>query len=194
MVNIVWLLMIVVGGIAGLLRDVGNTLTEAILDSAQSAVNLVLNLVGVMALWSGVMKIAEESGMADIISTVMRPIMSRLFPDIPRDHPAIAAITLSVVANLLGMGNAATPLGLRAMEKLQELNKDKTTATYPMCTFVALTLTGIVLAPTTVIAIRAQNGSARPTSIVGPIIFLTSMVMITTLTIDAILRAISKRR
>lgn len=193
MINIVWLLLIAIGGIAGLVTGRGGTLTQSSLAAAQSAVTLTLNLVGVMALWSGVMKIAEESGLATMIAGAVKPFMKALFPSLPRNHPAISAITLSVVANLLGMGNAATPLGLKAMENLQRLNGDPLVATDAMCTFIALTLTGIVIAPTTVIALRAQHGSKDPANVVGPIIFLTAGTMAVTLILDRLLRSLSRR-
>ncbi|HHY47575.1 MAG TPA: spore maturation protein [Firmicutes bacterium] len=194
MINNIWLFLIAVGGMAGLVAGKGGVLTQSSLSAVQSAVNLTLNLVGVMALWSGVMKIAEESGLATMIARAVRPLVKGIFPSLPRDHPAISTITLSVVANLLGMGNAATPIGLKAMEDLQKLNRNPSTATDAMCTFIALTLTGIVLAPTTVIAIRAQYGSKDPTNVVGPIILLTTGIMIITLILDMLLRDLSRGR
>lgn len=146
-------------------------ITNALIDYAGIAVKIAIGLIGVMALWLGIMKIAEESGIVKIISKIVRPITKFLFPDVPHDHPAIGAIVMNMSANMLGLGNAATPFGLKAMEELNKLNKYKDTATNAMCTFLAVNTAGLTLIPATAIAVRASSGSSNPTIIIATSIF-----------------------
>ncbi|MCL4540069.1 MAG: hypothetical protein M1469_07345 [Bacteroidetes bacterium] len=147
--------------------------TKAVLDAVISystmAVEIAIGLIGVMAFWLGMMKLAEDSGLIRIIARMMRPIMTRIFPEIPPDHPAIGAMIMNIAANMLGLSNAATPFGLRAMEELNSLNPQKGTATNAMVTFLAINTAGLTLIPATAIAVRAAIGSKDPT-----IILLTS--------------------
>ncbi len=147
--------------------------TKAVLDAVISysslAVEIAIGLIGVMAFWLGIMKLAEDSGLIKIIARMMRPIMTRIFPEIPPDHPAIGAMIMNIAANMLGLSNAATPFGLRAMEELDSLNPQKGTATNAMVTFLAINTAGLTLIPATAIAVRAAIGSKDPT-----IILLTS--------------------
>ncbi|NPV53991.1 MAG: spore maturation protein [Firmicutes bacterium] len=191
MVNLVWFLLIAAGVITGALSGRNEAVTHAALSGAHAAVTLVLGLVGVITMWSGVMKIAEEAGLTEMIGRLVRPVAARIFPSIPEDHPAMTAIVMNVIANILGMGNAATPLGLKAMEEMQRLNRKKDEASDAMCTFLVLNLSIVVLVPTTVIAIRAQHGSANPTETVGPTIILTTCCMILTLVADRVIRGLS---
>ena len=127
---------------------------------AKVAVNLAIGLIGIMALWLGIMKIAEESGLIRLIAKGLRPITIRLFPDVPEDHPAIGSIVLNMSANILGLGNAATPLGLKAMEELQGINPDKDTATNAMCTFLAINTSSVqLILPATVVALMGATSS-----------------------------------
>ncbi len=143
--------------------------TKAVLDAVISyselAVKIALGLIGVMAFWLGIMKLAEDSGMIKIIARVLKPVMVRIFPDIPPDHPAIGAMIMNMAANMLGLNNAATPLGLKAMEHLESLNTHKGTATNAMITFLAINTAGLTLIPATAIAVRAALGSKDPTII-----------------------------
>ncbi len=143
--------------------------TKAVLDAVISysgtAVEIAIGLIGVMAFWLGIMKLGEDSGLIKIIARVMRPVMIRIFPDIPPDHPAIAAMIMNIAANVLGLNNAATPLGLKAMEELDKLNPKKGTATNAMVTFLAINTAGLTLIPATAIAVRAALGSKEPTLI-----------------------------
>ena len=141
--------------------------TAAAIDWAAIAVNVVLGLVGVMALWLGLMRIAEEAGMLTLLTRFLRPVTRFLFPDIPADHPAIAAIIMNTAANMLGLSNAATPLGLKAMEELNKLNPRAGTATNAMVTFLAINTGGFVIIPATAIAVRAAAGSVNPGIIIG---------------------------
>lgn len=145
--------------------------TNATLDYASTAVNIALGLIGIMALWLGIMKIAEEAGIIKVIAKVVRPITRFLFPSVPHDHPAIGSIIMNLSANMLGLGNAATPFGLKAMEQLDELNENKGTATNAMCMFLAVNTAGLTLIPATAIAIRAAAGSSDPTIIIGTSFF-----------------------
>jgi spore maturation protein A len=142
-------------------------ITQAALDIAGTAVSIALGLIGIMALWLGVMKVAEEAGLLKVLTRVLAPITKRLFPDVPSDHPAVGAIIMNVAANMLGLSNAATPLGLKAMEELNKLNPKVGTATNAMVTFLAINTGGLVLIPATAIAVRASVGSANPGIIIG---------------------------
>jgi spore maturation protein SpmA len=145
--------------------------TNSALDYAGISVNIAIGLIGIMALWLGIMKIAEEAGLIKIIAKVVRPITKFLFPAVPYDHPAMGSMIMNISANMLGLGNAATPFGLKAMEELDELNENKGTATNAMCTFLAVNTAGLTLIPATAIAIRAAMGSSSPTIIIGTSIF-----------------------
>lgn len=145
--------------------------TNSALDYAGIAVNIALGLIGIMALWLGVMKVAEDAGLIKIIANSVKPLTRFLFPDVPPDHPAMGSIIMNMAANMLGLGNAATPFGLKAMEELQTLNKDKNTATNAMVTFLAVNTAGLTLIPVTAIAIRAASGSSNPAIIIGTSIF-----------------------
>ena len=168
MLNYVWLalvlLAVVLGGLDGRFRE----LTDAAFDSAKSAVmTTALPLAGIMALWLGVMRLAERAGMVRSLARGLRPLMCRLFPDVPADHPAMGSMLMNMAANMLGLANAATPLGLRAMNDLEQLNPYPGTATNAMCTFLAINTASIQLLPATAIGIMAAAGGRNPTAIVG---------------------------
>ncbi|HWF44268.1 MAG TPA: nucleoside recognition domain-containing protein [Candidatus Kapabacteria bacterium] len=149
--------------------------TDGILKTADVAVTLALGLIGVMALWLGIMKIAEAAGLVALLAKLVKPIMIRLFPEVPPDHPAIGAMVMNMTANFLGLSNAATPLGLKAMEELNKLNPNAGTATNAMCMFLTINTTALTLVPATVIAIRLTLGSASPADIIMPT-FLATLV------------------
>ncbi len=146
-------------------------ITNAALDYAGTAVNIAIGLIGIMALWLGVMKVAEEAGLIALIAKWLKPVMKRLFPDVPSDHPAMGSMIMNISANMLGLGNAATPFGLKAMEELDKLNPEKGTATNSMVTFLAINTAGLTLIPATAIAVRAAAGSSDPAIIIGTSIF-----------------------
>jgi spore maturation protein A len=165
--NFIWLLLIVVGvGVAAVHGQAG-VVTDAAFEGAKLAIETIINLAGLMALWMGLMKIAERSGLMEGLASLLRPLIRWLFPTVPRDHPAIAAIVMNMAANMLGLGSAATPLGLKAMQELQQLNPDRETASEAMCTFLTLNTSSIQLIPGTIIALRAAAASVNPTEIVG---------------------------
>ncbi|MDD8018268.1 MAG: nucleoside recognition domain-containing protein, partial [Bacteroidota bacterium] len=136
--------------------------TRAAIDYADTAVTISLGLIGVMALWLGIMKVGEAAGLLIALTKIVAPITKRLFPDVPPDHPAVGAMIMNIAANMLGLNNAATPLGLKAMEELNKLNPKVGTATNAMCTFLVINTSGLTLIPATAIAIRVGLGSADP--------------------------------
>lgn len=169
---------------------------DGIITYAKTAVELVIGLIGIMALWLGLMKIAEQSGLVANIAKGLRPVTMRLFPDVPPDHPAMGAMIMNISANMLGLANAATPLGLKAMEELNKLNKKVGTATDSMCTFLVINTSNVQLIPATTIAIRASAGSASPTEILGPVIvatILTWIIGVTTVKLMAKLPVFKKQ-
>ena len=169
------LIAVVVGIFTGNIDEV----TEAAINMAKAAVEIAIGLIGIMALWLGTMKIAEESGLIRIIARALRSITIRLFPDVPEDHPAIGSIVLNMAANILGLGNAATPLGLKAMEELQELNPNKDTATNAMCTFLAINTSSVqFILPATVVALMG---------VVSNQIFITTILATGLSTVAAII-------
>ncbi len=165
------------------LKDV----TNSALDYATIAVNIALGLIGIMALWLGVMKVAETAGLIAIIASWLKPITKKLFPDVPSDHPAMGSMIMNISANMLGLGNAATPFGLKAMEELDKLNPNKGTATNSMVTFLAINTAGMTLIPATAIAIRAAAGSSDPAIIIGTSIFGAFCATVTGLTAAKVL-------
>jgi spore maturation protein SpmA len=171
--NYIWLalvlLAVAIGGWNDRLKDV----TSGAFDGAKTAVTIALGLIGIMALWLGVMRLAERAGLVQRIARALRPIMRRLFPDVPPDHPAMGSMVMNMSANMLGLGNAATPLGLRAMRDLEALNPRPGVATNAMCTFLAINTSSVQLIPATAIAILAASGSTRPTAIVGTALLAT---------------------
>jgi len=152
-----------------------NVTNEGIIKYAKIAVELAIGLIGIMALWLGIMKIAEQAGLVAKLAGLLKPVTTRLFPDVPADHPAMGAMIMNISANMLGLANAATPLGLKAMEELNKLNKKLGTATDAMCTFLVINTSNVQLIPATVIAIRASAGSSNPTDILGPVIVATTV-------------------
>lgn len=166
MLNYIWMGLLLIGFTVGIINGRIDQVTKAAMDSAQSAVTVCIGLLGVMCLWTGLMKVAEKSGLVTGISRIVRPVMSFLYPEIPKDHPALGAIVMNLVANFLGLGNAATPLGIKAMNELQTLNKDKKTATDSMCMFLVMNTSAIQLVPASIIALRAAEGSKKPAEII----------------------------
>jgi spore maturation protein A len=168
--------------------------TAAALDYAATAVSISLGLIGVMALWLGVMKVAEEAGLLKVLTRLLTPLTRRIFPDVPSDHPAIGAIIMNTAANMLGLSNAATPMGLKAMEELNKLNPKIGTATNAMVTFLAINTGGLVLLPATAIAVRAAAGSANPGLIIGTSIVGAGCATITGVVASRLLQRLPRYR
>jgi len=168
------LISIVAGAMNGKLHDVVN----AILSGAELSVKIAFSLIGIMAFWLGMMKIAEKCGLIAVIAKIIKPITKRLFNEIPEDSPAIGDIAMSVSANALGLTNAATPIGIKAMEELQKENTDKITASNSMCMFLAMNTAGFQLIPATVIAVLIGIGYKNPTEIIAPTLLVTTIAFL----------------
>ncbi|MGU8835944.1 nucleoside recognition domain-containing protein (plasmid) [Clostridium perfringens] len=194
MLNIIWVVLLVSGVIIGALTGNIDAVTEAAINNANTGVELALGLIGVMALWLGLMKIAEKAGIVNLIGRALKPILNFLFPEIPEDHPARGSIVMNMAANILGLGNAATPLGIKAMKELQELNEDKESASNSMCMFLAINTSSVTLVASSVIAYRASAGSANPTEIIGPTIIATVASTAAAIIAVKIFERISKKR
>src|SRR6266568_103235 len=175
MLNYVWLGLVLaavlIGGINGTLDAVSN---EAFDRVKFAVMDLALPLAGIMALWLGVMRLAEKAGLIQVMARALRPVMRRLFPDVPPEHPAMGSMLMNMAANILGLSNAATPLGIRAMKDLETLNPRPGIATNAMCTFLAVNTSSIQLLPVTAIAVLAVSGSAQPYAIIGTSIVATT--------------------
>jgi len=163
----IWVLLVAVSVAFAAATGRMGALTAAALESAGHAVTLALGLAGVMALWLGLMRIAEEAGLVQLLARAARPALRRLFPEVPPEHPALGAMVMNVAANVLGLGNAATPFGLRAMEALQELNPHRGTASDAQALFCALNTASVQVVPASVIALRAAAGARQPADILG---------------------------
>ena len=166
MLNAIWLSMIFLAVIVGVIQGRIDDVVHAITDSAKLGFEVALGLTGILALWLGIMGIATESGLVNHLARALRPVLRRLFPEIPLEDPAMGAILLNIAANMLGLANAATPFGLQAMKELQRLNTHVHTASNSMCTFLAINTSSVQLIPTTAIAFLAANGSIDPTSVI----------------------------
>lgn len=179
MLNYIWFGLIFISVVVGTITGRIDQVTDAAITMSKTSVEIAIGLIGIMALWLGTMKIAEDSGLIQIIAKSLRPITIRLFPDVPSDHPAIGSIVLNMAANMLGLGNAATPLGLKAMKELQELNKDKDTATDAMCTFLAINTSSVqIILPATVVGLMGAAANQ---------IFITTIIATGMSTIAAII-------
>jgi len=184
MVNYIWVIMTIIGILFGMVNGTMEEINKAIFTGAKEAVVLCIGLISVLVFWLGMMRIAQESGLLEALSKLFRPLVKRLFPEIPPQHPAMGYILSNMIANMFGMGNAATPLGIKAMEELQKLNGGKSSASRSMVTFLAINTASITLVPTTVIAIRMTYHSHSPTEIVVPTIIATVLSCIAAILID----------
>ena len=167
-INIIWLYMIIISILVAAYTGEMKAVSDASFAAARSAVTLALGLIGGMALWLGIMKVAEAAGLMNAVSRAIRPVMHWLFPEVPQNHPAMHAIIMNIAANMLGLGSAATPMGLKAMSELDKLNPNKGTATNAMCLFLAINTSSVTLLPLGVITIRAAAGASSPGSIIIP--------------------------
>lgn len=180
MLNLLWGAMLLIGIVYGAATGRMNEVTDAALSSAKEAVSLCITMAGIVAMWVGIMEIAKSSGLVERLTRKMRPLLGFLFPDVPREHRAMEFISANMIANFLGLGWAATPFGLKAMEELAKLEKQRKsvspgTASNAMCTFLILNISSLQLIPVNIIAYRSQYGSVNPTAIVGPGIVATAV-------------------
>ena len=178
--NYIWIAFFLVAFVIALVRlifmgdtEVFPAIMNSTFDTSKTAFEISLGLTGVLSLWLGIMKIGEKGGVVNVVARVLSPVFTRLFPDIPKGHPFTGSVFMNVAANMLGLDNAATPLGLKAMEQLQELNPKKDTATNPMIMFLVLNTSGLTLIPVSIMVYRAQMGAAQPTDIFVPILLAT---------------------
>lgn len=181
--NVIWIVLMIVSIVFAMLTGNLEPFTKSIFDGAKSAVEISLFLLGIVSVWLGITRILEASGLIYRIAHLFKPIIGRLFRNIPGDHPSITAITLNVLANMFGLGNAATPLGIKAMQDLDELNPNKGTITFEMMIFMVLNTASIQLIPFTVIGILATAGAKSPTAIVIPVLIATLVSAIAALLI-----------
>lgn len=188
MVNVIWGIFIIVGIIYGIFTGNISSINNEILTSGSKAFDLIMDLMPLLVIWLGLMQIAEKSGLIKKIANLLGPILSKLFPSVPPNHEAIGYIASNVAVNMAGLGSAATPFGLKAMEKLQELNQDKKTATDAMVTFLVLNTAGVTIVPTTIISLRIAAKSNNPTIILPLCILATLSSSIAGLTLDYFIR------
>ncbi|CAM3236009.1 MULTISPECIES: nucleoside recognition domain-containing protein [Brevibacillus] len=184
MLNIIWLALIVSSIVVAAITGRMEVVNQAAFAGAKTGVTVCFGLLSVLAFWMGIMRIAEKAGLMELVARALSPVISLLFPDIPKGHPAMAYILSNMSANLLGLGNAATPMGLKAMEELQKLNPNKQQASPAMCTLLAINTASITLIPTTMIAIRMQYGSVNPVDIVGTTLLSSFAATIVAILID----------
>jgi spore maturation protein A len=175
MLNYIWFGLMAVALVVAAFNGTADAVTKGAIDSAKTAVEIALGLIGIMTLWLGMMRIAEASGMVTLLGRALRPVLRWLFPELPPDHPANGAIVVATAANMLGLNNAATPLSIKAMEELQELNPRKDTASNAMVTFMALTTSGVQLIPATMIGVLVAAGSQNPTAIISTSLIATAI-------------------
>jgi len=190
--NIIWVVLIAVSIVAAFWTGGLEAVTRAMFEGARTAVEISLFLLGIVSLWLGITKIIEDSGLIHRISHAFRPVITRLFKTVPPDHPAITSITLNMLANFFGLGNAATPLGIKAMQDLQTLNEDKDSLTFEMMLFIVLNTASVQLIPFTVVGILSDFGSANPSAIVFPTIISTVISAVIALGVLVLFRRLMK--
>jgi len=188
MLNYIWFALLAIALIVAAFNGTAAAVTKASVDSAKTAVEISLGLIGIMTLWLGIMRVAEKAGLVTMLARVLTPFRRLLFPEVPPDHPAIGAMIMNLAANMLGLSNAATPLGIKAMEELQELNPEKETASNAMVTFLVLNTAGIQFIPATIIGVLAAAGSKNPTAIISTTIVATLCGAIAAVTTAKILQ------
>lgn len=195
--NYIWIFFFLIAFVFALFAwAMGDTMifqkiVDSTFDSSKTAFETSLGLTGVLALWLGIMKIGEKAGAVNVLARMLSPVFTRLFPDIPRNHPVIGSIFMNIASNMLGLDNAATPTGLKAMAQMQELNPKKDTATNPMIMFLVLNTSGLTIIPTTILAFRASYGAAQPTDVFIPILLATTVATLAGMIITALWQRIN---
>lgn len=188
MVSYIWLFLIAIGIIYSLLTGNIDVINKSILTNANKALDLILELLPIIVLWTGILKIAEKSGLLDKFAKLLRPFLSKLFPTVPKDNKALGYIASNIAANMMGLGSAATPAGLKAIGELQKINPKKDTASTPMITFLVLNTAGVTIIPTTILALRTAYNSSNPTEIVLPAVLATTCSCIAGVFLDYLIR------
>ena len=187
MINIIWVILISIGIIYGIITNNLEVVNNTIVDSTKVSLDMLLKIFPVLALWMGLTKISEKSGLLHKLSLKLSPLLSKLFPDVPKGHESLGFMASNVISNIFGLGSAATPFGLKAMSSLQELNKNKKVASRSMITFLVLNTSGLTLIPTTIISLRMMHGSINPTIIVFACILSTIFSTVGGLIVDRLL-------
>lgn len=188
MVSYIWFFLIVIGILFSMFTGRLDIINDSILTNGKEALDLMLSILPIIVLWTGIMKIAEEAGLLQKFARLMQPILSRLFPSVHKDNPALGYIASNIAANMMGLGSAATPFGLKAMSELQKINTKKDTASVAMITFLVLNTAGVTIVPTTVLALRIAHGSANPSEIILPGVIATFCSSIGGLLLDYFIR------
>ena len=191
MINKLWIFFIISGSFFLILNGKADVLNNQILASGKTTLDLILQIFPLLSMWLGIMNIARDSGLLQKASNFLSPILSKIFPEIPSGHESLGLISSNIIANMFGLGNAATPFGLKAMESLQKLSKKKDEATRSMITFLVINTCGVTLVPTTIISHRMMHDSTEPTSIVAPTILVSFISLVIGLIID---RLFSRRK
>lgn len=195
--NYIWIAFFVIAFLfAAIQLAMGNTavfqqIVDSTFDSSKTAFEISLGLTGVLALWLGIMKIGEKAGVVSVLARWLSPVFTKLFPDIPKNHPVMGSIFMNIASNMLGLDNAATPTGLKAMAQMQELNTRKDTATNPMIMFLVLNTSGLTIIPTTILAFRASYGAASPTDVFIPILLATTVATLAGIVITSLWQRIN---
>ncbi|MFA5602585.1 MAG: nucleoside recognition domain-containing protein [Bacilli bacterium] len=192
MVNKIWGFFIIIGVVFGLINGNIEIINIEIIESTKTALEMIFRMFPIITLWVGIMNIAKVSGLIGKLTKLISPLLKKLFPEIPKDHESFGFIASNIIVNMLGLGSAATPFGLKAMKSLQTLNKEKDTATRSMITFLVLNTSGVTIVPTTVISLRMMYGSVNPTEIIITALLATICSTIGGLIIDRILYKISR--
>ena len=175
MLNYIWFGLMAIALVVAMFNGTADGVTKGAVDSAKTAVEISIGLIGIMTLWLGIMRIAEAAGLVSLLGRALRPVSRILFPDVPPEHPAMGAIIMTIAANMLGLNNAATPLGIKAMESLQTLNPSKDTASNAQVMLMALITSGVQLVPATMIGVLVAAGSNNPTAIIGSTLAATAI-------------------
>lgn len=194
MLNYLWGFMIVIGIIVGVINGKIDAVSTATINSAKEAITLCITMLGIMSLWTGIMQVAKATGIMDALTKELYPILRLLFPDIPKGHPANEYIASNMIANILGLGWAATPMGLKAIGELQKLNKNSDTASTDMCTFLIINISSLQLIPVNIIAYRSQYGSVSPTEILGAALVATTISTIAGIIFSVAARKLSRNK
>ncbi len=188
MVSYIWFFLIAIGVIYSFFTGNISAINDSILTNGNEALELMISILPVIVLWSGIMKIAEEAGLLKKFARLLEPILSRIFPTVPKDNPALGYIASNIAANMMGLGSAATPFGLKAMSELQKVNPKKDTASTAMITFLVLNTAGVTIVPTTVLALRIAHGSINPSEIIIPGVIATFCSSVGGLVLDYFIR------
>ncbi|MDD2489726.1 MAG: nucleoside recognition domain-containing protein [Bacilli bacterium] len=192
MINKIWAFFIIIGILYGFLTGNIDLINKEIINSAKTALDMFLTIFPIIVLWVGIMAIAKESGLLDKLAKMLSPLLTFLFPEIPKNHESFGFISSNIIVNIFGLGSAATPFGLKAMKSLQELNQKKDTASRSMITFLVMNTSGLSIVPTTVISLRMLHGSSNPTEVILPIILATTAATVFGLIMDRIVAKIKR--